>query len=239
MDPDRINIHLPEGTTEFVVRHGEALPPNEPIQVDIAGTIDAPLRFLRSRANSAPPQFSQKDCNIVVNLEEGSIKLTVLEESKYGPRITGQLVTNPSIQKFQINTGGFSTPEAMADFLRLRKHHFSSEATYKEVFVALRAFTAKVNQDIAQIKDDRGAYEQKRIQVVEHNIPKSFKLKMPLYKGMPKTEFEVEFLVNKTLDVSLSSVDLAQKLDETREAEIERVIKEIEEKFPSVLIMYQ
>ena len=74
-------------------------------------------------------------------------------------------------------------------------------------------------------------------QIVEHNLPKSFRLELPLYKGMPKVEIEVECLVNKALEVTMYSSDLIQMKEELKMTYLEDIMKQISEVASELVII--
>lgn len=236
METQKININAVPGVSEIIIREGKAIEPErERKPLVIIGTIDAPFRFLKNRISDLT-EFLH-NCNIAVDKEAGKIVLSLYETSELGDSVTGTIILDENIKAFGINNGKYMTPEDMSNFLRIRKHYFESEAEYSNIFTALRNFRAKVNQQVAAIKDDAGNYEQKKEQVVEHNIPKTFKLNMPVFKGMPKVLFEVEFLVNKTLDVTLYSAQLIQLEDELRNQYLSEVVEKIAEVAPEIVII--
>lgn len=238
MEKGKYQISLPEGTRELVIREGEALEVQPPRQVQVEGTIDAPLRYLKNRIAILIETSMVVESHLTVDKERGTILLTINENSPYWDGITGKICEHPDITEFQLINEKYRSPEETAVFLRLRKHLFANQSEYMDVFTALRTFTAKVNQEIAAIKDDSGNFEAKKKQVVEHNIPKGFKINVPLFKGVDPVVIEVEFLVDRNLNVAMLSTDLMQKLDEFRAKAVEDVVKEIEMVAPDLLIMY-
>ena len=232
---ENIEIHTAAGITELVIREGKALELFNPSSVEITGTIDAPLRFIKNRLGEIKPH---KKCNIRVSTETGKIILSVDETNPFGAIIEGQLIINSDIHNFRINDGKYVQPEELAIILRNRKHLFQTPDNFINTFVGLRSFTAKVNQELAAIRSDTGNYETKKIQAVEHNIPRSFRLTLPLFKGMPKVELEVEILVDKNLNVTMYSSDLISKEAELRELYMEYQVKAIQEIAPEIVIIY-
>ena len=223
---EKINIVAGEGVSQIIIREGKALEIFNPIPLNIKGTIDAPLRFIKNRLDLHELGVN---CNVQVDQDKGSITLYIEETSKFMGTIEGTLVVNKDITDFGINDGRYYIPEVLADFLRLRKHLFKGSEQYMSVFSALRTFEAKINQELKAIKDDSGNFEQKKKQIVEHNLPKSFRLELPLYKGMPKVEIEVECLVNKALEVTMYSSDLIQMKEELKMTYLEDIMKQISE----------
>jgi len=234
MSNQKIEIKAAEGTSEIIIREGTALGVFNPKVVGIDGTIDAPYRFIKNRVEEIKPH---KQCNIRIALELGIITLAIAEKDPFGTTITGKLTINKDVTGFQINDGRYVLPEDLATFLRTRKHLFKSPDTYNSVFVGLRTFTAKVQQAISAIRSDTGDYESKKTQAVEHNIPKVFTLSLPIFKGMPKIDFEVEILVDKNLNVTMYSSELIQKDAELTALYLEDQVKAITEIAPEIVII--
>lgn len=75
----------------------------------------------------------------------------------------------------------------------------------------LKNFKAKVNQDIERSKEENGSKVDNYSQVVDSNLPKSFKLNIPLFKGFSCEEIEVEIYADVDgRDVSFLLCRLAQ-----------------------------
>lgn len=225
---EEVKVSVDGKTAELIIRHGEAKKVYDQVEVIISGCIDSVSRFLKNRIASIQVWEGEITSHILVDNEKGEILLIVAEAEHFGTQIQGLIVAHPYITKFGVNSGEYMSPEKMANHLKARKHLFDSQSEYALVYTALKAFKAKVGLEINAIKDDRGGSEFKRIQAVEHNIPASFKLKVSLFKGTHPVEVPVEFMVNDSLDVALSSTDLIQLTDETRDRMIEDEVKAIE-----------
>lgn len=235
-----VKILVSGSTSELIIRKGEASKVWDPQPTKIEGVINTVSRFLKNRIpiiDNTDDQGSFK-CHILANKEDGGIHLIVDEHNHFNDEIKGIITVHPSIEKFSINSGEYILPEKMANFLKMRKHLFNSQSVYSSIYTALKTFKAKVNQEIDAIKDDRGNFEIKKAQVVEHNIPDKFDIKVPLFKGTQPVVIPVEFMVNSTLDVALSSTDLIQMIDQTREELIDKEIKDIQKIAPDIVIIY-
>jgi hypothetical protein len=235
MEKNETNITVENGIKELIIRHGEALPLKEVQDINIYGTIDAPLRFIKNRKNE--PSFVVNESHVTVNKEAGSIALFVFEHCTHSDIIGGKITISEKVNSFDLQSEKYRSPEDTANFLRKKKHFFDSEAEYTNIFTSLRTFRAKVEQQIAQIKDDTGNYEQKRIQAVEHNIPKTFTIRVPIFTGTDPVKVEVEILVSKSLDVALFSTDLMQKIDQMRDEIVDDVVQNIQKECPGLLVI--
>ena len=244
MDNKKINIHMDETSKELIIREGKAANIYDPKAVGIKGTIDAVTRYLTNRINKNEDESNfvndhwQKQCHILADTTEGTVVLVVGEHEHFQDTIKAVLTVHPDIENFSINSGDYVSPDDMANFLKMRKHLFKSQADFADIFVALKSFEAKVNQDIKAASDDRGNFDHVRKQAVEHNVPKVFNLNVPLFKGQSKISFPVEFLVDRSLNVALSSTDLIQMLDEKGTELVEKELVEIQTIAPDVVIIY-
>lgn len=235
---NKFKIDAPEGKCELTIREGKAAPVREKKPVEIVGNIDLPLRYLENRYEDIL-HVKAKTCHILVNLEKGSISLIIGENEELQDILIGIIEESEAIKKFSINNGEYYDPDSLAEFLRMRKHLFADQTEYANTFTALRSFVAKVNQEIATIKDDGGNYDLKKKQVVEHNVPKSFTISVPIFKGFPKREIPVEILVNGSLKVTMYSAELIQLTDELREQYVKDTVEKIEQIAPDIVILYQ
>jgi hypothetical protein len=223
---------------ELTIREGKAAPVREKKPVAVIGVISTPALFLHNRYESILKEKARA-CHVLVNSDAGTITLIVEENEELHDSIMGVISESDAIKNFGINDGDYMDPEGLAEFLRMRKHLFADQTEYANTFTALRSFTAKVNQEIASIKDDQGNYDMKRKQAVEHNVPKSFTISVPLFKGFPKRNIPVEILVNGSLKVTMYSAELIQLTDELREQYVKDTVEKIEQIAPDIVILYQ
>lgn len=235
---NKIEVNASGDKTELIIREGDAAPVRERKPVAIVGTIDLPGRYLQNRYNLIL-EDKARSCYVLVNSDNGSITLIVDESDELQDSLCGMISESDVIKKFKINDGNYVEPEQLAEFLRMRKHLFADQTEYANTFTALRSFVAKVNQEIATIKDDGGNYDLKKKQVVEHNVPKSFTISVPIFKGFPKRNIPVEILVNGSLKVTMYSAELIQLTDELREQYVKDTVEKIEQIAPDIVILYQ
>lgn len=230
---NKFEINAMSEKTELIIREGVAAPTREKRPLKICGTIDLPLRYLKNRYEDQLHDIA-KTCHILVNQDRGSITLTIGEHEQLHDSLEGKLVISSEIENFGINNGEYIDPDELAEFLRMRKHYFETQAEYTNTFTALRSFTAKVNQEIASIKDDSGNYDVKRKQAVEHNVPKSFGIKVPLFRETEIRYISVDILVNNALKVTMYSAELIQLTDELRKDIMVKTIEDIQKVAPDI-----
>lgn len=195
MSDNKINLVVPKdynGTPlEVIVREGEApksLDPKEPETINIIGTIDAPYRWLEKRVEL----IEQKKAHINVNRDSNAIVLIIDENNYYRSSIRGILQPSKEMQDFGINTGTVWEPAKLAQFFKMHRAFFEDKSENMMLVSTLKNFKAKVNQDLEQSKEDNGSKTDNYSQVVDSNLPKSFKISIPLFKGFDCETIEVE-----------------------------------------------
>jgi hypothetical protein len=188
---NEINLTNYQGT-ELIIREGVASKPIEPIALKISGTIETPMKWIEKKSKYFEKQF----CSLQVDRESGDITLTIREKSPDFDEIVGKLEYHPDFTKFMINTGKQITSHELAELIKMNRSCFADKETAMKLVKELRNFKAKVEKELESIKDDRANYSMKKIQAVETNIPDSFILVIPIFKGQPKESFEVEININ-------------------------------------------
>lgn len=186
MSENKLNVIVPKdyngAPIEVVLREGEApvaLAPKEPERVVINGTIDAPIRWLEKRVEL----INQKATNIIVNRDKMRMALTIDETSYYQTEINGILQPSKEMQEFGINVEKKWEPIKLSKFIKMHRAFFTDKSQNMMLVSTLKNFKAKVNQDIERSKEENGSKVDNYSQVVDSNLPKSFKLNIPLFKG--------------------------------------------------------
>jgi len=243
MSENKVNLVVPKdynGTPiEIVLREGQApkaLDPKEPVILNIAGTIDSISKFLAKRINL----IDQKSANIEVNRDEKKIYLTIDEKNYYRSLIEGHLRASKEMEEFGINTGGVWEPVKLAQFFKMHRAFFPDKAVNMQLVSILKNFKAKVNQDIERSKEENGSKTDNFSQVVDSNLPKSFKLNIPLFKGFPCEEIEVEIYADvdgRDVSLSLVSAGANEAIEEYKNRVIDEELKKITEIAPDIVII--
>lgn len=185
MSENKINLVVPKDYNgkpiEVVLREGKApvvLDPKEQERVVINGTIDAPLRWLEKRVEL----INQKATNIIVNRDKMGLALTIDETNYYQTEINGILQPSKEMQEFGINVEKKWEPIKLSKFIKMHRAFFTDKSQNMILVSILKNFKAKVNQDIERSKEENGSKVDNYSQVVDSNLPKSFKLNIPLLK---------------------------------------------------------
>ena len=223
-----------EGVREIIIREGQALPAKEPIPVRIDGTIDAPARWAENR-KSVIPQLNSFMC---INRQEMRITLVEDERNSYFNRITGTMTLSDKFKEFGINSGKYITNFEMADLFKMNRSFFETKTICMDLVSKLKNLKASVNKQIEASNNDRGNRRELVDQVVQHNIPESFKLTLPIFNGTDPQEIEVEINVDADdLSCTLISPHAKDLIERMRNEKIDEVIERVKKACPDIVII--
>lgn len=216
---------MKSGKLDVVYLTGKALEPTNPRNIEIKGSIDAPLRYAKVR------KFYTESASVQVSREKGTITLETNEHDEYGrTRIVGELVYSDAFRKMRINTYDYVTTQEMAERIKMNRAYFSNKAEAMKLVSDLQNFKAKVNKQIEDKTDNRGNRDLVYNQAVESNIPKSFCLYIPIFKGLDKTSVECEVYINPTdLKCTLISADANEQSEGIKDKIIDDILGKLDE----------
>lgn len=221
---------------ETIIRFGDALPLKEPKAVSISGTIDAPARWVEKRKDD----IVSADAHVLVDRDRMTITLNTDENSVYMDHIVGTLTLSTEMQEFGINTGEYMSCFDMADRIKQLRTYFETQQEAMKLVTELRSFKAKIDKELELSDDKRGNQTILRAQTVESNLPKSFKVNMPIFKGTEKRTFEVEVEINPNdLSCTLVSPDAHDIVVQERDSQMDGVLVRIAEAAPNIVIIEQ
>lgn len=241
MEDKKYNLNLPNGITELVIREGsayKALDPKEPEKININGTIESPLRWLEKRIEL----IYQKTSNIIIHRDSMTIILKIDETNFYQTNITGRLEASKEMIEFGINTGKIWEPQKLSQFLKMHRAFFTDKSQNMALVSTLKNFKAKVNQDIERTKEENGSKTDNYSQVVDSNLPKSFKVSLPLFKGFTCEEIEVEIYADvdgRDVSLSLISAGAQETIEVYRNNVIDVQLDAIKKIAPDIVIIEQ
>lgn len=225
-----------EDGKDMVIRFGDALPLKEPKYVSIHGTIDAPARWVEKRKDD----IVSADAHILVDRDHMTITLNTDENNFYSDQIVGTLTLSTEMQEFGINTGEYMSCFDMADRIKQLRTYFETQQEAMKLVTELRSFKAKIDKELELSDDKRGNQTIMRAQTVESNLPKSFKVNMPIFKGTEKRTFEVEVEINPNdLSCTLVSPDAHDIVVQERDSQMDGVLVRIAEAAPNIVIIEQ
>jgi hypothetical protein len=223
-DKKEIQFTLSPSNNEVILREGQAQIIKEPEIIFIEGILNSPLKWLQKRAKT----ITELEAYILVDRNALNIHLVTDEVNFYRTEVKGKLELHPKFLLFGINGGVYITAFAMAELIKMNRSFFDNHTTAMELVTALKNFKATVNKEIEKADNSRGDKKILIDQVVKSNIPETFVLKLPIFKGEPKHDIEVEVYFNPDdLTCTLISPQANDKLEETRDSAIDNVLKEI------------
>lgn len=249
METEKMVFNIAPGSehVEITLRQGDApivLDPRPPVKINLNGTINAPLEFLKQRADCAGDnrgQFDIKRSHIVVDREAVEIKLVINENDEYSSgKVVGSLQTNPKMHEFGINTDRRWEPNELGQYLKMNRAFFEDKQENMALVTILKNFVATVDTKIEKQKAENGDFKDNYAGVVTSNLPGTFKLQIPLFKGMPKETIEVEFYASvsgRTILLQLVSPDAMATFEDVRDKVIDEQIAMIKEVQPELLII--
>lgn len=246
MENESVNIVMGDKEkAEVIVRHVprvNELEVKPPVKIDISGTIGAPTEFLVKRVDQVN-QIEQKRSHILINREELVIILVMMEHDFYTQgKVTGKLEEHPMFKEFGINSGKVWTPADLGMFCKMNRAFFPDKSENMKLVTELMNFTANVNANIERSVKESGDRSDKFSQTVNSNLPPAFKLKIPVFKGMPAEELEVETFAQingREVAFILISPAANQLAEEIRDIVIDEQVKIIRDTAPDIAIIEQ
>jgi hypothetical protein len=245
MSDEKFKIVVPSGTekAEIIVREVQIvneLPILAPLKPEISGIITTVAEFLTKRKSEAD-QINQKRCHILVNREEIRIKLVTNENDAYlKGNISGQLQFNSKFIEFGINTGKTWAPAELGLFFKMNRAFFTTTEENFKLVNDLMNFKGAVNNQIERSIKENGDRTDKFSQIVNSNLPKSFNLKIPIFKGQPHEIIEVETFADidgRDVKFTLLSPGAQATMEEIRDQIIDEQLKIIRDICPDIAII--
>lgn len=243
MEAEKVNVIVPENYSgapiEIIWRDGQAakqLEPKEPVPVNITGTIDSPFRWLEKRV----ALIEQKQANITVNRDDMEISLVTKENDYYNDGVRGVLQPSKEMVEFGINAEKKWEPIKLSKFIKMHRAFFADKSQNMMLVSTLKNFKAKVNQDIERSKEENGSKVDNYSQVVDSNLPTSFKLNIPLFKGFACEEIEVEIYADvdgRDVSLSLVSAGANEAIEEYKNNVIDAQLDAIRQIAPDIVII--
>lgn len=245
MQDQKLNFQLAPGQEHLTITTLEGKAPAQldekaPIKTDIKGTLGAVQEYLAKRV--AAGQFEQRDCHILVNRDKASIHLVFNEKDAYNRgEVHGAVEFNPKFEEFGINDADKPwTPVSLGLFFKMNRPYFESKDENMKLVSTLMHFTATVNSSVESFLGQNGDRAEAYSQAVNSNLPSSFKLKIPILKGGPAWDIEVETFAKisgKDVQFILISPDAADLMEDAKLHAIDEQLEKIREIAPEIAII--
>ena len=259
MNTEKLNINFAEGEAvkELIIREtnhvNEPLPVLEPDKVAIVGTIKAPFAFLEKRwnagfsvceceGNKLPVQIDHDRTHVIVNRDQLYILLVCNEtDARNKMTVKGVIELSRQFKAFGVNDMGTAfAPEELANFFRINRSYFKSKDENMTLVSQLKSFRARIETEVEREKKDNGSVTDVYKKVVNSNIPPSFKVCIPIYKGASPEEIEIEVIATvngRDVSLELISPDAASIVEDVRDKLIDEQLNKIKEFAPEIPII--
>lgn len=248
MKAENFNVSIPEGQNkvEVVLREvndevKKELPVLEPSKVEIAGQITAPFDFLEKRWNAEDGQIDHNRTHLLVNRDALRMTLIVNETDERNlKKIVGSVTLSRQYVGFGINTDKEFDPIDLGNFFRINRTYFDSKEDNMALVTLLKSFKAKIQTDVEREIKDNGSVTDVYKKVVDSNLPKSFFVKIPIFKGTEPERIEIEIIATvngRDVSLSLISPDAASIVEDVRDKLIDGQIEKIREIAPEIPII--
>ncbi|MDD7272831.1 MAG: hypothetical protein PUG96_02540 [Prevotellaceae bacterium] len=244
MNTEKLQVMFGENTNtaELIIREGAAvkqLDPQAPLRTEITGVIGTPLEYLKKRVGTG--QFEQERAHILINRENVELSLIINEHDYYTQgSVSGKLSFHPKFVEFGINTGKVWMPAELGMFFKMNRAFFSDRKENMELVTTLMNFTATVNHTVERSVKENGGRTDNFAQVVNSNLPASFTLNIPIFKGMQTEVLEVETFAQingREVSFVLLSPGANQTLEDIRNKVIDEQIEAIKEVAPNIALI--
>lgn len=246
METEKLQVNFAPGQTvaELIIREGQApqaINPKPPVKVALSGTLQSVAEFLSKRVNT--DQFSQYRSFILVNRDSLSLTLVINEHDEYTRgEVKGKLETNSKFKEFKINTGEKWAPSDLSKFIKMNRSFFQSKTEAMDLVTLFRNYTATINKKLEKAANDRGDKTDNFTQEVHSNLPESFKIVIPIFKGHEAETIEVEVIadpVDRDIYFSLISPGANDILESIRDGAIDAELGKIKEIAPDIVVIEQ
>lgn len=211
------------------------LPLHEETPINLSGILDTPARWLEARGIALVDGLK---AYVIIDREALKIELVTEERNHFKNRLTGSLTYHPAFVKFGINSEKYISPAAMADKIKMNRAFFENKQVAMNLVTQLKDFKATIQHQLEKKNDNRGNVNELRQQVVSSNLPESFKMKIPIFKGEKPQLLEVEvYIESENLTCCLISPEANEEMEYLRDTAIDEVIKRIKAAIPTIVVI--
>lgn len=197
---EQLNLHLPEGTKELILREGEAPKVQFSKPIVISGILAAPHQFFSGKTLEA------EKCHIQIQKDKGVISLVILDtDPNSSSTITGRLTPDGFFAAWSINSEKRWSVQQFVKHIKMHKAFFTAGKECDDLVESLQKWNAKIETVIKQHNDNAGnSLSSLERSVSQVELRTKFSLTIPIFQGYPKQTFPVEI----GLDPKQNSVEL-------------------------------
>lgn len=237
-------LHLDVKTQDgkVTILKGEA--PKEPPRYreksyQIEGGPGTVLQVLQKDPLKELESFYDNDSFLLINRDQHLVLLEVhSHESHVTDLYKSVLTRSHQLDDFGINTDRSWTTFELANFIKMNRMYFESKAKAMELVSILRNFRAKVDKDVENADDTRGNKKLLLQQKVDSNIPETFNITIPIFKGVKPQTIGVEIMIDASdFSCQLISPDAKDFIDTESDKFIDQEVNEIKKLHPELKII--
>lgn len=240
----QVNFAPGQTSAELVIRevgneNPYKLPVKEPINLQVHGVITCIYDFLERRWGTE--QIDKEHTHILVDRDKlAAVLVTNENDERTKQTIVGSIQLSRQYKGFHINDGQLWTPVQLGDFFRLNRSYFETKEKNMELVNLLKSFSAKVQTTIKKELNDNGSVTDNYEKAVDSNLPPSFVINVPIFKGAEPEKLSIETIAqvegNKA-SLTLISADAECIIEESRDKIINTELDRIRKFCPEIPIM--
>lgn len=163
-----------------------------------------------------------------------------IDDERTTQTIIGSIQLSRQFSGFHINDGQLWKPVQLGDFFRLNRSFFETKEKNMELVNLLKSFSAKVQTTIKKEYSDNGSVTDNYEKAVDSNLPPSFTINIPIFKGAEPEKLSIETIAhvegNMAL-LTLISADAECIIEESRDKIINTELDKIRKLCPEIPIM--
>lgn len=246
MDNEKLQVNFAPGQTsaELVIRevgneNPYKLPVKEPLNLHVNGVITCIYEFLEKRWGTE--QIDKMHTHILVNRENLVVTLVTNEnDERTSQTIVGSIQLSRQFMEFHINDGELWKPVQLGEFFRLNRSFFETKEKNMELVDLLKRFSAKVQTIVKKEYSDNGSVTDNYEKAVDSNLPSSFVINIPIFKGAEPEKLSIETIAHvegNTALLTLISADVECIIEESRDNIINTELDKIRKFCPEIPIM--
>ena len=240
----QVNFAPGQTSAELVIRevgneNPYKLPVKEPLNLHVKGVITCIYAFLEKRWGTE--QIDKEHTHIKVNRDELTVTLVTNEnDERKMQTIVGSIQLSRKFTEFHINDGKLWKPVLLGDFFRINRSYFETKEKNMELVNILKSFSAKVQTTIKKELCDNGSVTDNYEKAVDSNLPSSFIINVPIFKGAEPEKLSIETIAQvegNTASLTLISADAECIIEESRDKIINAELDKIRKLCPEIPIM--
>ena len=240
----QVNFAPGQTSAELVIRevgneNPYKLPVKEPLNLNVKGVITCIYAFLEKRW--CTEQIDKEHTHIQVNRDKLTVTLVTNEnDERKMQTIVGSIQLSRKFTEFHINDGKLWKPVRLGDFFRINRSYFETKEKNMDLVNLLKSFSAKVQTTIKKELSDNGSVTDNYEKAVDSNLPSSFLINVPIFKGAEPEKLSIETIANvegNTALLTLISADAECIIEESRDKIINAELDKIRKLCPEIPIM--